>query len=402
MSSSFGLHLSYTLFGESHGEAIGITIDGLPPGVSLDFTAINLKLNLRRGGASFNTSRNEKDEYNIISGYFNDRTTGTPFTVIFPNSDTKSSDYDTFANQPRPGHADYVARLKYNGANDPRGGGHFSGRLTTPLVFFGAIALQLIQRDYPYFAIASHIAQMQDVQDTSYYDVRQTAIAEAFNLPTEDAANATALIARTLSTDDIAQSYASAMNKIESLFMQLDRSFPVVSESQASVMQNILEATAQVQSTLGGKIETVVFHPPVALGAPFFHSIESMISTLLFSIGSVKAVSFGYGEQFVEASGITVKDEIIQIIEERVATLYNYNGGINGGISNGEDIVIATTCKPISSIGATQHTLNTATDKIEPLVVTGRHDVSIVNRIIPLIEAIVAIALYDLLLDNRK
>jgi len=402
MSSSFGTHVTYTLFGESHSAAIGITIDGLPPGIQVDFERINETLALRRGAQAFNTARIEQDNYEILSGYFNDQTTGAPFTVVFPNNDTRSKDYTAFQTQPRPGHADYVAQLKHNGANDPRGGGHFSGRMTTPLVFCGAMVLQLIQKDYPDFSVQSHISQLHNIADATYYERRHTAMHAAFAHANTQAKLDGKTLAQSYDKATIKQAYHAAHSSLQSDFTQLHNAFPVLDTTKITQMQAALTTAITDKTTLGGKIETVVFHPPVAIGEPFFHSIESTITSLLFSVGSVKAVSFGYGEYFSTVTGTEVKDEIITINDDRIATLYNYNGGINGGITNGEDIVINTTFKPISSIGQPQYTFHTANEKIERLDINGRHDVSIVNRIIPVIEAMVVIGLYDLLRRKNR
>jgi len=402
VSSNLSSSLSYTLFGESHSVAIGITIEGLPAGFSFNFAKINDMLQLRRGAKAFNTKRTEDDDYQIISGYFNDQTTGAPFTVIFPNTDIKSSDYEKFVAHPRPGHADFVAKIKYKKANDPRGGGHFSGRMTAPLVFFGAMALQLIQADYPTFTIHSHINQLHHIKDTNYYERRAEAVAQAFDLADNTNLIDASVLMDTYENSEIRERYRRVVSSLEDDFSKLEPSFPLLDANKSRTMRSFIDKTLKQGSTLGGQIETIVFHPPVALGEPFFLSVESLIASLLFSVGSVKAVSFGYGDAFITSTGSDIKDEIIQIAHNTIATLYNYNGGINGGITNGEDIVIATTFKPISSIQQVQHTFNTTTKKIEPLTVNGRHDVTIVNRIIPVIEAMILIALYDLLLIQKS
>ena len=178
MKSSFGTALSYTLFGESHGPAIGITIQGIPAGTSFDMEAVEEVLARRQGGASFNTPRQEKTTFEIISGYFQEQTTGTPLTVIFRNENTRSRDYSALVRQPRPGHADYVASVKYNGAQDFRGGGHFSGRLTTPIVFLGELAKQCLQKDAPKYSVRTAITDFGGVESTDYFTQRIAGIAE--------------------------------------------------------------------------------------------------------------------------------------------------------------------------------------------------------------------------------
>lgn len=401
MSSSFGRNIRYTLFGESHGAAIGITIEGLPSGFSIDFNQVDQVLTLRSGGAIYNTPRNEKNNYEMLTGYFNNKLTGTPFTVIFPNHDVQSQDYDKIASQPRPSHTDYVAGIKYHNHHDYRGGGHFSGRLTTPLVFLGAIIKQLFAEVQPDLAVHSHIKQLGTVHDKkAYYQLRNDCVKNTFNIGT-DGIDASFLI-DTLENDDCFTAFDDGLATIKNTFADLDAHFPVIDDASSEKMQALITQALATNDSLGGSIETVIFAPPLALGAPFFHSVESIISSLLLSIGSIKGVAFGYGTAFADKLGSEVKDEIIRIVDGKIQTLHNFNGGINGGITNGEDVVITSTFKPISSIKQTQHTLNMTTNKIEPLTITGRHDVTIANRLIPVIEAVILIALYDLYLDERS
>jgi len=401
MKSSFGTALQYTLFGESHSTSIGITIQGLPAGITIDFAKIDEQLTLRSGRSNVNTPRKEKNEYEIISGYFNDKTTGTPLTVLFRNTNTQSKDYSNLINHPRPGHADYTAKLKYQDNQDYRGGGHFSGRLTTPLVFLGTICTQLLQVAIPGFAIASHIAAFGNIDIDNYHTLRKKLTetvatrngltAEKFDL---------VILNDSLQADDILTELNKVLHDFHEQLQTLAPDFPLINPATKASVVEIAETCQERGDSIGGQIETIVINPPLAVGEPFFNSVESVLASLLYSVGSVKGVDFGYGVNFAQALGQTVKDEIIAIDNGRVQTLYNYNGGLNGGITNGEDIVIQTTIKPIASLMQQQASFNLATQQIEQLKITGRHDVTIINRIIPVINSMVAIGLYDLYLQK--
>ncbi|MGL5041709.1 MAG: chorismate synthase [Culicoidibacterales bacterium] len=393
MKSSNGQVLTYTLFGESHSKAIGITVSGLPCGVSFDFTLVDEQLALRSGNSTFNTPRKEKIEYDIICGYFDNKTTGTPLTVLFYNQNTRSKDYRNLVSQPRPGHADYVANLKYNGAQDYRGGGHFSGRLTTPIVFLGALTTQLLQVACPGMEIITHISQFSGINDTNYYDLRKELVAGLVPAlsPTIDLQ-----AALRLEVEPLTHGLQQGLEAIKQKLSAIKPSFPLINQEVESLMLTAANQARSQHDSLGGVLETVIINPPIAIGEPFFHSVESVLAGQLFSIGTVKAVEFGHGTLFGTAFGSAVKDEFIA----PGLTLFNYNGGLNGGISNGEDIIIKTTLKPIASIMQKQHTLNFETDVISPLQIKGRHDATIINRVIPAINAVISIALYDLYLQQ--
>ena len=399
MKSSAGTAFSYSLFGESHGAAVGITVNNLPAGFDLDLAQVDAVLLLRQGGATFNTARQEAPEYEILSGYFEGKLTGSPFTVVFRNNSTRSNDYANLITQPRPGHADYVARAKYNNANDYRGGGHFSGRLTTPLVFLGAIIQQIFAKKSPRMQVASHIKQFGPYQDTNYYDLRKKVMQAAFETQTDlDLGKLTG----TMSDAAIIAHAQQAVSQLTDKFSDLDKSFPVLDATVKDQMQEYAMMTKKQHDTIGGKIETIVFAPDVALGEPFFNSVESVLSQLLFSVGSVKGIEFGLGTDFATSFGSEVKDEIIRITKDgAILTLFNYNGGINGGITNGEDIVVTTTLKPISSLFQKQITYNLDANRIQTLQIQGRHDSTIINRVIPVIEAVILIGLYDLYLQKQ-
>lgn len=358
MSSTWGNNIKLSLFGESHGTAIGIVIDGLPPGIELDFEAIDLDMNRRAPGKSpTSTPRKEKDAYEIVSGFFNGKTTGTPLSCFIKNKDTRSKDYEKTASTIRPGHADYTGHIKYNGFNDYRGGGHFSGRLTAPLVFAGAIAKQVLKEKNIY--VGSHIYQVGPIMDS---------VLEA---PT-------------------AKMFQALSNK---KICVLD------DEAGIKMEQHILEAKEQLDS-VGGIIETAVINLPAGIGAPFFDSIESRMSSMMFSIPAVKGIEFGQGFHFAQMKGSEANDAYT-LQQNEVRTETNHNGGILGGISNGMPIVFKTVFKPTPSISQKQKTVNLQLNEVTDLTIEGRHDPCIVFRAVPVTEAAAALVILDLLLQEE-
>ncbi|MGL4382870.1 MAG: chorismate synthase [Bacilli bacterium] len=402
MKSNFGHNLNYSLFGESHSMAIGITINGLPANFKVDLKAINQSLALRQGSTSYNTPRQEAVSYEIVSGLFNEHLTGTPLTVLFYNNDTKSKDYLHLIKQPRPGHADLVSLTKYQGAGDFRGGGHFSGRLTTPLVFLGSLVQQIIKESYPTLKVISHISSFMDINDYNYYYIRDKIVKQIFSKLNLKQYDAQALYPL---SEEHQKKIATSIKKTLHQFLDkddLDLSFPVFNEkNKVTMMEKAIELKSDL-NTAGGRIETIIINPPLNLGDPFFNSFESYLAHLMYSIPSVKALLFGYGHDFSSSLGSDVKDEIINLNNQGITTLYNYNGGLNGGISNGEDIVFTNVIKPISSLALQQYSYSLESNKIEPLEVKGRHDATIINRIIPVIDALTYITLYEFILENKK
>lgn len=401
MKSSYGHNIKYTLFGESHSIAIGITIEGLPAGFEVDFSIIDEMLLKRQGQASFNTPRQEKVSYNILSGFFEKKLTGSPLTIVFANEDLQSKDYSHLKRQPRPGHADYVARHKYKGANDYRGGGHFSGRLTAPIVFLGGLIKQIIKKTNPNFKVISHINTFQEINDLNYYQIRGAVVKK---------------IAKDNNIRPVASDIATLAPNTQKLFAKniettlhkflnnsiKDETFPTLDYKNVPLMIEEANKIKKEEDTAGGQIETIIINAPAFIGEPFFTSIESTLSSLLYSIPSVKSVDFGIGDLFAIGKGSNLKDEIIYSDNQRMVSLYNYNGGINGGISNGEDIVLKTVVKPIASLQQSQATYSNESAKIESLEIGGRHDSTIINRVIPIIDSMVMIGLYDLMLEKKK
>lgn len=357
MSSRIGKMIQINVFGESHGKAIGLTIEGLPSGVTLDFERIDLNLSRRRGIKELSTSRQEKDEYQIVSGYFNNKTTGTPLTFIIENKDVDDKVYDDIKDIVRPGHADYVSYLKYQGYQDYRGGGHFSGRLTTPLVIAGSIALQLLETKG--IKVGSRIKQIYDVFDEDIDYRKVPSLIDEFNL----------------------------------------QEFPTISSERKQMMINKIIETRKEMDSLGGIIETFVDVNNHIFGDPIFDSVEAKISSYLFSVGGLKGVSFGKGFDFASLKGSEANDSY-KIENGKVVTRSNNNGGINGGITSGNPIIINSVIKPTSSIGKEQDSVNLVTKENVKLNIKGRHDPCIAPRALYVINSLVALAILDMIVEE--
>jgi chorismate synthase len=356
MSGVWGNKIKYSIFGESHGKGIGINIDGLPAGIKLDLDAINVEMKRRAPGQDeISTARKEKDEFQIISGYFNERTTGTPLCAIIWNEDMHSKDYAELKTVIRPGHADYTGSVKYSGFNDFRGGGHFSGRLTAPLVFAGAIAKQILKEKG--IEIGGHIYQIAGIYDTPFDKV--------------------------------------SINS-ELLKITVQRKFSVVDENKGAEMITAISNAKQEQNSVGGVIECAILNLPEGLGSPFFDSVESLLAHLLFSIPGVKGVEFGTGFEMSQMLGSKANDEFY-IEEDKVKTFTNHNGGILGGITNGMPLVFKVAFKPTASIGKPQKTVDISKRENTVVSVKGRHDPCIVQRALPVVEAAAAMVILDLL-----
>lgn len=359
MSGIWGKNIKLSIFGESHGKGIGIVINGLPAGLELDLELINKEMKRRLPGRDkISTKRKERDTFEIISGYFNKNTTGTPLCVIIPNEDKKSQDYDKIRELIRPGHADYTGNIKYKGFNDYRGGGHFSGRLTAPLVFAGAIAKQILLENN--IVIGSHILSIGHVKD------------ECFDLVNID---------------------TSIINQINI------KDFPAINDEKGKKMRELIEEVKLEQDSIGGTIEAVILNLKAGIGDPFFDSVESKLSQLLFSIPGVKGVEFGKGFEISKLKGSQANDQYY-IQDGKIKTYTNNNGGILGGITNGMPVVYKVGMKPTPSIGLRQRTVNIETMKNEEIIIDGRHDPCIVPRAVPVIEAVSALAVLDLLMEQ--
>ncbi|MBU3143667.1 chorismate synthase [Clostridium sp. CF012] len=354
MSGQWGKKVKYSIFGESHGRGIGITIDGLPTGIKLDMDFINNEMQRRAPGRDkFSTTRSEGDKVEILSGYFNGYTTGTPLCAVIYNENQNSVDYDKLKDLARPGHADLTGKVKYSGFNDYRGGGHFSGRITAPLVFAGAVAKQILLEKG--ILIGSHILSITNVFD-SYFD--------AVNL------------------------------KNELLIDISKKNFPVIDDVQGKVMESIILKAKEESDSVGGIIEASILNLPCGLGEPFFDSIESNLAQLLFSVPAVKGVEFGSGFEITKVRGSQAND-IPYMDKGSVKMKTNNNGGINGGISNGMPIVFRVAMKPTPSIAKLQNTIDMHTLENSEVSVIGRHDPCIVLRALPVIESCAAMSILD-------
>lgn len=350
MKNTFGVSVTVTLFGESHGPEIGAVIDGLAPGIPVDTAYIAEQLRLRRPSGDISTPRQEADAFRLVSGVFEGRTTGTPLTLLIPNRDTRSGDYAR--GLPRPGHADYTGYVKYHGFEDYRGGGHFSGRITAALVAAGAVArLALRGRD---IVIGTHIARCGGIADREFGDVRAD-VGRLNGLP-----------------------------------------FAVLDAERGERMRDAIRQAADRGDSLGGVLETAVLGLPAGVGEPWFDTVEGVLAHALFSIPAVKGVEFGDGFALADRTGSTANDAL-RLEEGRIVAATNHNGGVNGGITNGMPLLFRCAVKPTPSIALPQQTVNLNTGTEEILEIRGRHDPAIVHRARAVADAVTALALCDLL-----
>ncbi|MCB9045451.1 MAG: chorismate synthase [Chitinophagales bacterium] len=320
--NSFGRLFRLSIFGESHGAAVGVTIDGCPAGIPMNTDDLLPDLLRRKAGAAGTTPRKEDDLPEIISGVFNGHTTGSPITILFRNNNTQSKDYDAIKDTPRPGHADFVLNKKYNGFNDYRGGGHSSGRLTLALVSAGVIAKKILN--------------------------------------------------------------------------EININAQLVEAGGDTDIEAAITKAVEAQDSIGGIIECRATELPLGLGEPFFDSVESVISHLVFAIPAVKGIEFGSGFAATKMKGSEHNDAII---DEHGTTKTNNAGGINGGITNGNELVFRVAIKPTSSTPQQQQTWNNSTKSVEAFTVKGRHDLCIALRAPVVVEAVTAIALADIYLQ---
>lgn len=356
MSGIWGNKLKVSIFGESHGVGIGITIDGLPSGVEINLEEVMKEMARRAPGKSnLSTARKEADAPEILSGFFEGKTTGTPLCAVIRNSDMRSKDYGKLKDLMRPGHADYPGYVRYNGFNDYRGGGSFSGRITAPLVFAGAICKQVLAGKG--ISIGAHIKSIGDIEDKSFYEVE--------------------------------------LNK-ELLEDLKNKELPLlISEKEEEMRETILKAKKE-QDSVGGNIECTVLGINAGIGNPFFDSVESTLAHLMFSVPAVKGIEFGKGFEMSRLRGSNCNDEYYYD-GDKVKTYTNNNGGITGGITNGMPILFKVAMKPTPSISKAQRTIDIAEKKESELLIEGRHDPCIVQRAVPVIEAVTAIGILDLI-----
>ena len=356
MSSTFGNKIKISIFGESHGGGIGVVIDGLPAGERIDLDAVLAQMARRAPGRDKTaTPRKESDTPKILSGMLGDTLTGVPLCAVIENTNTRSRDYGELLSKPRPAHSDFTAYVKYHAANDIRGGGHFSGRLTAPLVFAGAVCRQLLERKN--ILIAAHIKQIGGVCD------------EGFDPVTVDGA----------------------------LMARLSRSsFALIDESREDAMRAEVDAARLAQDSVGGIVECAVTGLPVGVGEPMFDGIEGAVAKAVFGVPAVKGIEFGAGFALASMRGSLANDPF-RFKDGRVVTETNNCGGILGGITDGMPLIFRAAIKPTPSISQPQKTVDLRTGENTVLEIHGRHDPCIVPRAVPVIEAAAAVALIDLM-----
>lgn len=359
MSSFFGQHLRLSLFGQSHGEAIGITMDGFPAGMEIDMSRVQAEMQRRAPGqSSLTTPRKEPDLPEILSGVLNGRTTGQPICAIIRNTNTRSADYGDGVDLLRPGHADYTGHVRYFGFEDWRGGGHFSGRLTAPIVFAGALCSQWLESQG--VEIVSHIQRLGNIQDESM------------------------MAAKTVD--------AAALKKM---------TLPTLNPQIAQVMEREIFRAAEEQDSVGGVIECMISGLPAGLGAPFFESVESVLSHLLFAVPAVKGVEFGEGFGFAALRGSQANDPF-DVKNGCIVTTANHSGGVQGGITNGMPVVFRCAVRATPSIGQPQQTVSLRSGQREMLSIRGRHDPCILPRAVPVVEAMAAIGMMELWKERQS
>ena len=353
MSSIFnGSTLCLSIFGQSHSEAIGMTLDGLPAGIPVDPDRLQQFLNRRAPGQNeWSTPRREEDRAEFLCGLKDGITCGAPLTALIRNRNTRGKDYESLRVIPRPGHVDYTAQVKYSGFQDYNGGGHFSGRLTAPLCIAGGILLQFLERQG--ITVNARILRIADVTDDAPF-----------------------------------------------LCSVADKLFPVVSDEASRRMQKTISEARSEGDSVGGVVECVVRGAPAGLGNPIFDGVENRIAQLMFAVPAVKGIEFGAGFAAAGMHGSENNDEY-SIQNGKVRTCTNHAGGILGGITNGEEIVFRAAFKPTPSIAKPQRSVNLESMQPEILEITGRHDPCIVPRAVPVAEAVAAVALSDLILRGN-
>ncbi|MGI6279288.1 MAG: chorismate synthase [Acutalibacteraceae bacterium] len=352
MKNSIGTSVVLTIFGESHGPAVGAVLDGLAPGIPVDEEFIKNQLSLRRPVGKISTPRVEEDPFLIESGVFEGKTTGTPICIIIPNENTASKDYAQMRFKMRPGHADFTANEKYHGFSDYRGGGHFSGRITAGIVAAGAIAITALKNKG--ISIGTHISRLAGIDDISF------------------------------------ENYQADIESLNS------KEFAVLDDKAAELMKEKILAAKAEGDSVGGILETAITGLPAGVGEPWFDSVESLIAHALFGIPAVKGVEFGAGFKISDMMGSQAND-CFTVQNGKIVTKTNNNGGINGGITNGMPVVFRTAIKPTSTISKEQETVDITTKENTTIRGVGRHDPCIVHRARVVVDSITAIVLCDML-----
>ena len=357
MSSTYGEHLKLSIFGQSHGAAVGMTLDGIPAGLSVDLEELQSFLNRRAPGQNdWSTPRKEEDRPEFLSGILDGYTCGAPIAAAIYNKNTRSGDYSNLRDCPRPGHADYTAQIKYGGFQDAAGGGHFSGRLTAALCVAGGLCKQwLAQSGIQVFA---HIAAIAGIADTPF--------------------------------DPLAPDLEAIRPE-----------FPVISQEAGAEMRSAIYAARQAGDSVGGLVECAVTNLPAGLGEPMFGGVGSRIAQIVYGVPAVKGVEFGAGFAASKLRGSENNDDFT-VAEGNIRTVTNNAGGILGGITNGMPLIFRAAIKPTPSISRTQQSISLSSMEPQELIVRGRHDPCIVPRAVPVIEAAAAIAIFDMVLGNTR
>ena len=357
MSSTYGENLKLSIFGQSHGPAIGMTLDGIPAGLSVDLDKLQQFLQRRAPGQNdWSTPRKEEDRPEFLGGLLDGYTCGAPIAAVIHNKNTRSGDYANLKDCPRPGHADYTAQVKYGGFQDAAGGGHFSGRLTAPLCIAGGLCKQWLEERG--IRIGAHILAIGECGDR-YFE------------PTDP--------------------------EIESV----DPDFPVLDPDSGKAMQDWIAQARAAGDSVGGIIECAITGLPAGIGEPMFGGVESRIAQIVYGIPAVKGVEFGVGFECACLPGSQSNDDF-EIIDGKIVTQTNQAGGILGGITNGMPVIFSVAMKATPSIGCTQQSISLSRMETATLEVKGRHDPCIVPRAVPVIEAAAAIAIYDMILGNTQ
>ena len=361
MSSCWGQNIHMSIFGQSHSEAVGVVIDGLPAGFRIDQTALCAFMARRAPGQSaLSTSRMEADTPEFISGLVDGVTCGAPICILIHNTNTRPADYAGLKDAPRPGHADYTAEVKYHGFQDSSGGGHFSGRLTAPLCAAGGICLQLLAERKIF--IGAHIQSIAGISDEKFDPVKVT----------------------------------------KSDFEKLSHTpLTVINPKVGEAMEQAILEAKKAGDSVGGIIECTVVGLPAGLGDPMFDGMENRISSLVFGIPAVRGIEFGNGFESASLHGSQNNDPFL-IDGETIRTKTNNHGGILGGITSGMPLIFRTAIKPTPSIAIPQQTVSLSAHSEKELQIRGRHDPCIVPRAVPVIEAAAALAVFDSLINTLR
>ncbi len=355
MKNSFGNSIILTVFGESHGDCIGAVLDGMPSGIRIDDEYIRRMLSRRRPWGAVSTSRVEEDDYKIVSGVYGGYTTGTPMCIIIPNTNKKSGDYDLYSHVARPGHADYTAFCRYNGFQDHRGGGHFSGRITAAVVAACAVLMSALENINIY--IGTHILRLGEICDRSFENIK----------------------------DDI--------------YRLSDMNFPVLDADAAYEMRDEVMRARQEGDSIGGILESAVIGLPAGVGEPMFDTFEGMLSHALFAVPAIKGVQFGSGFSGCVGRGSSFNDSFY-MSDGTVRTKTNNSGGINGGITNGMPILFSCAVRPTPSIAMRQQTVDFVKKEDVSLEISGRHDPAVIHRAAVVVDCVSALVVSDLLVQR--